>query len=93
MLIISQLYYASNVFFILGLGLSKALVIYFLSRLTSIDTHKKVVMRASAFTAVWTVASVFAVALQCDLSRPWLIVGEQCDGAVGVTAFVQRTAG
>ena len=46
--------------------------------------------------AAWTVAALFTNALQCDLSRPWVIVGSKCSGWVGlleVTFFICLRSG
>jgi hypothetical protein len=80
-----QLYYASNIVFTLALGLSKMSVVFFLSRLTVVKAQKLVFLALTTFIATWTVGSTFAVALQCDLHHPWIIVDEKCPGAVSVT--------
>ncbi|OCT48690.1 hypothetical protein CLCR_04817 [Cladophialophora carrionii] len=78
---VQKSYYAGNIFFTLALGLSKMSVVFFLNRLTVVRTQKLVFHVLTAFIAAWTVGSTFAVALQCDLHHPWLIVDEQCPGA------------
>jgi len=32
----------------------------------------------AALVTVWTIASFFVIALQCNLSRPWAVTGENC---------------
>jgi len=78
---VQQMYYASTLFFVIALGLCKISVAFFLLRLTQTKHHRLVFNAAAGFIAVWTVGSLFAVALQCNLSHPWLIVGERCSGA------------
>ncbi|EXJ56542.1 hypothetical protein A1O7_06886 [Cladophialophora yegresii CBS 114405] len=78
---VQKSYYTSNIFFTLALGLSKMSVVFFLNRLTVVKTQKMVFHALTAFIATWTVGSTFAVALQCDLPHPWIIVDEKCPGA------------
>lgn len=78
-----QSYFASNIFYIIALDLSKLSVVFFLRRL---------VVRGSkllTFTFVFGVAllvSMFAfiivTSLQCQLLAPWDIVGESCSSWV-----------
>lgn len=86
---VQSMYYASNLFFILALGLSKISVGFFLRRLSRAKHHKIVYNIAIGLMGVWTVASFFALALQCDLGQPWTIVGENC--GTGVVSGKQRT--
>lgn len=79
---VQRMYYTSNLFFILALGLSKSSVIFFLRRLTAAKHHKLVFDTANALLAAWIIGSFFAVALQCNLSHPWISVGESCSGTV-----------
>lgn len=34
------------------------------------------------FVALWAIASLFALALQSNLSQPWRLVGANCSGTV-----------
>ena len=77
-----QMYYTSTILFILALGLSKCSVASLLIRLTPDKSHKRLFHAVLALMGVWTVGSVFAMALQCNLARPWVLVGEQCSGSV-----------
>ena len=77
-----QMYYTSNLLFLIALGLSKISVVFFFRRLTQSKQHRVVFNTAAVFVAAWTVGSLFAVALQCDLAHPWITVGERCSGAV-----------
>lgn len=76
------MYYASNLFFALALGLSKLSVGLLLFRLTSVRFHKLIFMGVMAFIAVWTIAAFLTSALQCDLSHPWIIIGARCTDPV-----------
>lgn len=76
------MYYASNLFFVLALGFSKLSVGLLLFRLTSVRHHKIIFMGVLAFITTWTIAATFAVALQCNLSQPWITIGERCTNSV-----------
>ena len=53
-----------------------------LLRLSQAKHHRRLFNAAAAFVGAWTVASIFTVALQCNLVKPWIIVGEHCPGSV-----------
>jgi len=76
------MYYVSILFFVISLGLSKISVAFLLLRLTPSKKHRRVFYVIVALIATWTVASTFAVALQCNLSHPWILIQETCPGAV-----------
>jgi hypothetical protein len=85
-----QLYYASNILFTIALGLSKISVVFFLIRLT-VSRHQKLLFYIVAgLIAAWTVASAFTIALQCDVAHPWVIVDQECPGAVSVSGKFLR---
>ena len=80
----TQLYYASNLLFVIPLALSKAAVACFLLRLTPVDAQRRAIMTLLSVVAVWGVALFLAITLSCDLSHPWTIVGQRCIGYVGL---------
>lgn len=77
-----KIYYASNIFFIITLALSKASVVALLLRLCAEDLHRRLFRGALGFLAVWMVACVFTIALQCDLGAPWILYHAKCSGLV-----------
>ena len=79
---VQKMYYTSNLFFILAIGAGKASVIFFLSRISRMKQHRIVFNIANAVILAWTVASIFALAIQCDSAHPWISIGEDCSGAV-----------
>ena len=83
-----KLYYTSNLFFILALGLSKLSVVLFLLGLSPARHHRRVTLAVAAFVGAWTFASLLAVALQCNLASPWILVGETCSGTVRLLPLV-----
>lgn len=78
------MYYASFLLFILALGLSKISVVCFQARLVAASRQRKVFQGAVVLIAAWTAASFLALALQCNLSKPWQLVGQKCSDAVRI---------
>jgi Fungal rhodopsin domain len=76
------MYYVSTLFFVISLGLSKISVAFLLLHLTPQKEHTRILHVIVGLIAVWTVASTFAVALQCNLSHPWILIQETCPGTV-----------
>lgn len=87
---VQKMYYTSNLFFIMAIGLSKISVMCFLRRISRVRQHRIVFNSAIGFVGIWVFASVLALALQCDLGHPWISVGEKCTGMV--STFPNYTA-
>lgn len=87
---VQSMYYVSNLFFILALGLSKVSVGFFLKRLSRAKHHNLVYNIGMGLIGAWTFASFLALALQCNLGQPWTIVGESCGTGV-VSSIVSNT--
>jgi hypothetical protein len=80
---VQKMYYTSNLFFLLAIGLSKISVLCFLHRLSRTnEKHRIAFYTAMGFVAAWTFGSVLAMALQCKLQHPWISVDEECHGIV-----------
>jgi hypothetical protein len=79
---VQAMYYTSNLFFILVLGLSKVSVISFMHRISRMKQHRLVFNIAMGLMGVWTVASLLAIALQCNLSHAWFTLFRDCPGVV-----------
>ena len=63
------------------MGLSKMSVLGLLRRIAA----KKAVFNAvAALLGAWTFGSIFAIALQCNLAHPWILLHERCTGVVWV---------
>lgn len=77
-----ELYYTSNLLFLIAIACSKASVASLLLRLCAEKRKKLLFVGALASNGLLLVASIFAMALQCNVSQPWILVGEKCDGAV-----------
>ncbi|MCJ1405364.1 hypothetical protein MMC11_008591 [Xylographa trunciseda] len=70
--------YASNIFFILILYLSKASVVLLILRLTRDARHRRTCTKILAGITLWAVAAIFMITLQCDLNNPWITSDGQC---------------
>jgi hypothetical protein len=73
-----QAAYASDIFFILTLSCSKCSVAWFIARLNPNARHG--ILCSSIFwtSVVWGLVGILALALRCNLSYPWITIGEQC---------------
>lgn len=82
---VQQMYYTSNLFLTLALGLSKISVVCFLLRLSpTIKRHQLVFKTAIGVIVLWTAGAFLIVALQCDLQHPWTSVGQKCSRTVSL---------
>lgn len=80
-----QMYYAGLLLFILSLGLSKMSIVLFQTRLIATQWQRRIFRAVIIFIGIWMAASILALALQCDLSNPWLVVDKMCPGVVRIT--------
>jgi hypothetical protein len=81
---VQKMYYTSNLFFVMAIGLSKISVMCFLRRISRVRQHRIVFNSAIGFVSIWIFASVLALALQCDLGHSWISIGEKCPGIVSL---------
>jgi hypothetical protein len=86
---LDQIQYATDLFYIIILYLSRASIICLLERLQGLGL-KPIWKYSLAVLSLWFVASVFAVSLKCDLSQPWIEYNAQCSGLV--CTFCSRCA-
>ncbi|KAF7511001.1 hypothetical protein GJ744_005547 [Endocarpon pusillum] len=78
---VQKLFYASTVLFVFALGLSKSSIVALLLRMTPKEKHLVVFKGTLISFITWTIASSLAIALQCNLAHPWILVGERCPGS------------
>ncbi|RMZ77240.1 hypothetical protein DV738_g4526, partial [Chaetothyriales sp. CBS 135597] len=76
---LQQLYYTSNFFSLLAVGLSKISVIALIHRISRLE-NKNMLFGAMVVVGAWVVGSILAIAIQCDFSHPWILVGQKCPG-------------
>lgn len=72
----------TTILYLLTLSLAKTSTLLLLARLTSVQFHMLLVRSLGAVVLLWTLASVFAVAFQCGLPRPWDYLGGKCFNSV-----------
>ena len=74
--------YGSDILYLITAYITKCSTIFLLLRLTSGKRHRRAFKATLVASTVWVVASIFAIALRCDLSRPWIVFNQKCDGLV-----------
>lgn len=89
---VQRMYYTSNLFFLAAIGLAKISVIAFLHRISRMKSHRIVFNVATALVASWTVGSIIAIAIQCELPTPWISAGAQCTGIVRRLLVISKQA-
>ncbi|KAJ6786768.1 hypothetical protein PWT90_10742 [Aphanocladium album] len=68
---LSLLLYAIDFLYVLALGLCRASAAFFISHMAHSGPQTGPARILAACSGVWTIASLFAVALRGDVSRPW----------------------
>lgn len=64
--------YASDLLYILAIYFSKVSAVYLFLRLTPNKRHIRFCYGILGTSSIWVVASLFAAALRCQLSQPWV---------------------
>jgi hypothetical protein len=79
-------YYASEILYVAAIGFAKlSILVLFYNVVVMQRIIRRIVMAFGILVAAWTIASVVAIAFQCELPRPWEIVSLQCSNAVSNT--------
>jgi hypothetical protein len=82
-------YYASEILYVAAIGFAKlSVLVLFYNVVVMQRIVCRIVMAFGILVAAWTIASVVAIALQCELPRPWEIVSLQCSNAVSNTGYL-----
>jgi hypothetical protein len=68
----------TTILYLLTLSLAKISTLLLIARLTSVKPHMLLIRVVGAVVVLWTVASVFAVAFQCGVHRPWDYLEGKC---------------
>ncbi|ERT01164.1 hypothetical protein HMPREF1624_02406 [Sporothrix schenckii ATCC 58251] len=63
--------YISDIFFLVGMWLTKSSIALLLMRLSRDPSHSVMARILLVASAVYFVVSIFVVAIRCDLSQPW----------------------
>ena len=83
---------------VLALGFCKASIAYFIMRLTPQTSVRTTLNVFLVCTFTWMIGSIFAFALQCNLSSPWSLASGACDGvyrrvlAIGILDIILEIA-
>ncbi|KAK4634790.1 hypothetical protein CLAFUW4_01502 [Fulvia fulva] len=77
---VEKSFYSSQLLTIVALGFCKCSVACFIIRLTPKTSMKRIMQGILVCSVAWTVASIFALALQCDLASPWSYASGSCNG-------------
>jgi hypothetical protein len=76
-------YYASEILYVAAIGFAKlSLLVLFYNVVIMQRIIRRVVIAFGILVIAWTIASVVAIALQCEFPRPWEIVSLRCSNAV-----------
>ncbi|OQO01893.1 hypothetical protein B0A48_12366 [Cryoendolithus antarcticus] len=70
--------YASDIFYVVALYLSKAAVLFLLLALSREKAHELLMYGALGLCGVGLVASVVMAGIGCDLTRPWASITTEC---------------
>ncbi|KAK0620408.1 hypothetical protein B0T14DRAFT_567155 [Immersiella caudata] len=70
--------YASDIFYLLSIWLTKLSIVYLFIRLSPDRNHKRAARACLALTTVFSFVSVVVTCVRCNYSRPWLFINQQC---------------
>lgn len=88
---VMQCVYASTILYLLTLSLAKVSTLITIARLTGHKISLAKVRFTGAVVLLWSVASIFAVAFQCGLPRPWNYLGGRCFDPVSHVFAIQNS--
>jgi len=77
-------YYASELLYISSLCFSKLSIIVLFYNVVVLRTHRFFVFGFGICIFTWSVASAAAVALQCELPKPWEMMTLRCFNTVSI---------
>lgn len=82
--------YVANIFFLVGMWLTKCSIALLLMRLSRDPAHTFMSRALLAASTCYFVISIFAVAIRCDVSKPWAIDGTQTCASSTVSGLAAR---
>ncbi|KAK1759194.1 hypothetical protein QBC47DRAFT_99712 [Echria macrotheca] len=77
---IQKIGYVADIFYLLTTLLTKGSIGYLFIRLSPDINHIRAAYGCLAAATVFTVASILATCLRCDLQAPWIFINAQCTG-------------
>ncbi|KAK5658295.1 hypothetical protein OQA88_2270 [Cercophora sp. LCS_1] len=72
--------YSSDIFYILAVFFTKCSITLFFVRLSPDRNHMRAATVCLGVITLFTVGSILATTLRCDLSSPWVFIGTRCPG-------------
>ena len=78
-----KVYYASELLYISSLCFSKLSIVVLFYNIVVLRTHRMFALSFGVCIFMWSLASLAAVALQCNLPRPWEMMTLRCFNTVG----------
>jgi hypothetical protein len=84
-----QGYYASGFLYISAICFSKlSLLILFYTVVAVHRMHRRLMLSFGTFVVVWSLASLFVIAFQCELPRPWDMTTLHCFNMVRMAHII-----
>jgi hypothetical protein len=79
-------YYASEFFYISSISFSKlSLLVLFHTIVAVHRLHRRLMLGFGSFIILWSMASLVAVAFQCELPQPWEMTTSRCFNMVSMS--------
>ncbi|KAK2737234.1 Ubiquinone biosynthesis protein coq9, mitochondrial [Myotisia sp. PD_48] len=75
---IEKLAFVSDIFYLIGMTLSRLATLLLIRRLTQQKNHHFATNIGMAIAGVAGIVSIFVLSIRCDLSRPWNLVDPGC---------------
>ena len=85
-----QAVFASDVFYLLTLYLSKCCAASTYLRLTPKKAHNVASWALMGLSTLWVFTSVLAIGINCELEHPWMNIAKQCSDMVGISETPRR---
>lgn len=86
-------YYASELLYIASLCFAKLSILVLFYNVVVLRTHRIFVFSFGLCIFAWSVASIVAVAFQCDMPRPWEMMTLRCFNTVSALLTVDFIIG
>jgi hypothetical protein len=83
-----QGYYASEIVYVVAIGFAKLSILVVIYNVVVMQRMiRRAVIAFGIVVSAWTMASLVAIAFQCDLPRPWETVRSRCSNAVSTMGY------
>ncbi|KAE8146686.1 hypothetical protein BDV25DRAFT_46956 [Aspergillus avenaceus] len=78
----------SDILYLVTVYVSKCCVVGIHLRLTPLKLHNRISWATLALCTAWAIISVFIIAIDCELNRPWNTAGGQCTNLLKRWQFI-----